>query len=222
LNKKATHLQWLFVFLGGAMKNKINFEKYDWRALNPQPVIGVDEVGRGCLAGPVYAAAVIIPEGFDTQGLTDSKKISEKKRNQLSEKIWQGCEVSLGFASVEEIDEINILWASLLAMKRAVEGLKKTSAHVLVDGNKKIPKITLPQTTLVKGDLRAEPVSAAAIVAKVYRDKLMKELAEKFPGYGLEGHKGYATQDHKEAIEKLGPQYFHRKSFAGVKEHLTL
>ena len=200
--------------------NKKTYDPFPWRTLEPQPVIGVDEVGRGCLAGPVYAAAVIIPEGFDTTGLTDSKKISEKRRDVLSKRIWDGCQVSLGFATVDEIDEINILWASLLAMKRAVDGLKQKSAHVLVDGNKKIPRITLPQTTLVKGDFRAEPVAAASIVAKVYRDNLMKELAEKFPGYGLEGHKGYATADHKKAIEELGPQKFHRKSFAGVREFL--
>lgn len=196
------------------------YEKFDWKSVSPQPAIGVDEVGRGCLAGPVHAAAVVIPEGFDTKGLTDSKKLSEKRRETLSARIWEGCHVSLGFATVEEIDEINILWASLLAMKRAVEGLKLTTAHVLVDGNKKIPKIDFPQTTLVKGDFRAEPIAAASIVAKVYRDNLMKELAEKFPGYGLEGHKGYATIPHKEAIAKLGPQDFHRKSFAGVREHL--
>lgn len=201
-------------------KTMKSFEPYLWKELKPQPVIGVDEVGRGCLAGPVYAAAVVIPEGFDISGLTDSKKLSEKRRNELSKRIWEGCHVSLGFATVEEIDDINILWASLLAMKRAVEGLKLDQAHVLVDGNKKIPKVSLPQTTLVKGDLRAEPVAAASIVAKVYRDGLMKELAEKFPGYGLEGHKGYATASHKEAIKDLGPQNFHRKSFAGVREFL--
>ncbi len=201
-------------------KSKIIYEPFAWRELSPQPVIGVDEVGRGCLAGPVYAAAVIIPPKFDTTGLTDSKKLSEKRRDFFAKRIHEGCLVSLGFATVEEIDKINILWASLLAMKRAVDGLKQTSAHVLVDGNKEIPKINFPQTTLIKGDLRAEPVAAASIVAKVYRDSLMKELAEKFPGYGLEGHKGYATVDHKEAIAKLGPQDFHRKSFAGVREHI--
>lgn len=196
------------------------FEPFPWRELSPQPVIGVDEVGRGCLAGPVYAAAVIIPPEFDTTGLTDSKKLTEKRREQLSVQIYQGCLVSLGFATVEEIDKINILWASLLAMKRAVDGLKQSQAHVIVDGNKKIPKVDLPQTTIVKGDLRAEPIGAASIVAKVYRDNLMKELALKYPGYGLEGHKGYATKDHKQAIAQLGPQNFHRKSFAGVREHL--
>ena len=196
------------------------FERFPWRDLSPQPVIGVDEVGRGCLAGPVYAAAVIIPDGFDTSGLTDSKKLSEKRREELSKQIHAGCLVSLGFASVEEIDEINILWASLLAMKRAVEGLGVDHGHVLVDGNKAIPKIDFPQTTLVKGDLRAAPVAAASIVAKVYRDHLMMDLATDYPGYGLEGHKGYATPTHKEAIKELGPQSFHRKSFAGVREHL--
>ena len=199
---------------------KKNFEPFDWKALEPQPVIGVDEVGRGCLAGPVYAAAVIIPEGLKIAGLTDSKKLSAKRREELSIIINEQCQVSLGFATVAEIDEINILWASLLAMKRAVDRLKQEKAHVLVDGNKKIPKISLPQTTLIKGDLRAAPVAAASIVAKVYRDNLMQELSEKNPGYGLEGHKGYATAPHKEAIKNLGPlEGLHRSSFAGVKEH---
>jgi ribonuclease HII len=194
---------------------------FDWKTLRPQPVIGVDEVGRGCLAGPVYAAAVILPENKELKGLTDSKKLSEKKREMFSEIIYESCQVSLGFASVEEINEINILWASLLAMKRAVDGLEVERAHVLVDGNKKIPKIDFPQTTLIKGDLRAAPVAAASIVAKVFRDRLMVELSEKYPGYGLEGHKGYATATHKEAISKLGPQKeIHRATFGGVREFL--
>ena len=201
------------------MKKK-TFEPFDWKTLKPQPVIGVDEVGRGCLAGPVYAAAAVIPEGFDYSQLTDSKKLSEKRREELSKEIHDNCHVALGFATVQEIEEINILWASLLAMKRAVDRLQLKKAHVLVDGNKKIPKIDLPQTTLVKGDLRAAPVAAASIVAKVYRDNLMKELGEKNPGYGLEDHKGYATPIHKEAIKRLGPKDFHRASFAGVREHL--
>lgn len=202
------------------MASKKIYDPFPWRDVDPQPVIGVDEVGRGCLAGPVYAAAVIIPDGFDTSGLTDSKKISEKKREELSVRIHEGCHVGLGFATVEEIDEINILWASLLAMKRAVDQLKQENAHVIVDGNKKIPKLELPQTTLVKGDFRAEPVAAASIVAKVFRDNLMKEFGAKYPGYGLEDHKGYATPIHKKAIAELGPLKIHRASFAGVKEHL--
>ena len=187
-----------------------------------QPVIGVDEVGRGCLAGPVYAAAVIIPDGFKPSGLTDSKKLSEKRREELATEIHKGCLVGLGFATVEEIDKINILWASLLAMKRAVEKLNQKTAHVIVDGNKEIPKINYSQTTIVKGDFRAEPIAAASIVAKVYRDNLMKEMAKEFPGYGLEGHKGYATLSHKEAIAKLGPKKIHRRTFAGVKEYIQL
>lgn len=196
---------------------------FPWRELAIQPVIGVDEVGRGCLAGPVHAAAVIIPDGFDTQGLTDSKKISEKKRNELSQRIHDGCIVGIGVASVEEIGEINILWASLLAMKRAVDQIKVDQAFVLVDGNREIPKIAWPQQTLIKGDFRAAPVAAASIVAKVFRDNLMTELGAKYPGYGLEKHKGYGTPIHKKAIQELGPvPGIHRATFAGVKEHLQI
>ena len=181
------------------MASQINYEPVLWRELSPQPVIGVDEVGRGCLAGPVYAAAVIIPPEFDTTGLTDSKKISAKRREELSKKIHEGCFVSLGFATVQEIDEINILQASLLAMRRAVEGLKQKKAYVIVDGNQKIPGVTFPQETIVKGDFRAEPIAAASIVAKVYRDGLMKDFESTYPGYGLGDHKGYGTKVHKEA-----------------------
>lgn len=202
------------------MASQINLEPVLWRELSPQPVIGVDEVGRGCLAGPVYAAAVIIPEGFDTTGLTDSKKISAKRREEVSKKIHGGCHVSLGFATVEEIDEINILQASLLAMRRAVDGLKQKVAYVIVDGNQKIPGITLPQETIIKGDFRAEPIAAASIVAKVYRDNLMKDFDVNYPGYGLGDHKGYGTKAHKEAIAELGPTVLHRATFAGVKEYL--
>jgi ribonuclease HII len=202
------------------MAKKVLWAPYNWSSLEPQPVIGVDEVGRGCLAGPVYAAAVILPLDCPIEGLTDSKKISEKKREFLAEQIHDLFEVGLGFATVEEIDRLNILQASLLAMKRAVLKLKPTQAHILVDGNQRIPHLDFPQTTLVKGDFRAEPVAAASIVAKVYRDQLMKEMGDKHPGYGLEDHKGYATKVHKEAIAKRGPLSIHRSSFAGVKEFL--
>jgi ribonuclease HII len=199
---------------------KLAFEPFPWKGLHPDPVVGVDEVGRGCLAGPVFAAAVILPENLPFSGLTDSKKLSEKRREELSLLIHQHCQVSIAFASVIEIDQFNILQASLLAMKRAVEGLNIESAHVIVDGNQKIPQLTMEQTTVIKGDLRAEPIAAASIVAKVYRDQQMKDLAKDYPGYGLEDHKGYATASHKQAIAQLGPQFFHRKSFAGVKEHI--
>ncbi|MCB0378154.1 MAG: ribonuclease HII [Bdellovibrionales bacterium] len=199
-------------------KKKLTFDPYPWRNLKPYPVVGVDEVGRGCLAGSVYAAAVILSDEFVIEGLTDSKKLTAKRREELSELIHQHCRVSIAFATVEEIDRFNILRASLLAMKRAVEALNLDQAHILVDGNQRIPGLTFEQTTLVKGDLRAEPVAAASIVAKVFRDNEMVELGQEFPGYGLEDHKGYATKVHKDAIEKLGPAPFHRTSFAGVRE----
>ena len=189
---------------------------FPWKDLTPQPVIGVDEVGRGCLAGPVYAGAVIIPKGFDTSGLTDSKKISEIQRNKLCSRIFTHCPVGIGFATLGEIEEINILWASLLAMKRAVESLGFQAGHVLVDGNKKIPELTLKQTTLVKGDLRAEPVAAASIVAKVCRDRLMGELGKVYPGYGFEQHKGYGTYRHRQIIREKGTIRIHRRGFAGI------
>ncbi len=199
---------------------KSGLDPFDWRKLNPQPVIGVDEVGRGCLAGPVYAGAVIIPKGFGTSELTDSKKLSEKQREKLSSCILAACPVGLGFATVEEIGEMNILWASLLAMKRSVESLRQKVAHVLVDGNHKIPGLAFRQTTLIKGDLRAEPVAAASIVAKVCRDRLMKEFGEKYPGYGFEDHKGYGTFRHRQIIREKGPLEIHRNGFSGVREHL--
>jgi len=195
-------------------------EPYLWQELKPYPIIGVDEVGRGCLAGPVYAAAVILPEGYELKGLTDSKKLSAVQRKKLSQQIYQDCKVSLGFASVDEIDQINILQASLLAMKRAVEGFELIRAHVIVDGNQKIPGLQLTQTTIIQGDSRALPIAAASVVAKVYRDELMFELGQKYNGYGLQEHKGYATLQHKESIKNLGPTEIHRKSFAGVKEHV--
>ena len=188
----------------------------------PSPVIGVDEVGRGCLAGDVYAAACILDTSHIFDHYTDSKKLTPKRRDVLCEEIQLNHQVCIGVATVEEIDEINILKASLLAMKRAVEGLGQASGHVIVDGTFKIPGLatSFSQTTLTKGDLRAAPVAAASIVAKVTRDKMISELEGIYPGYGFAKHKGYSTKVHKEAIEKLGPAPVHRKSFAGVKEFL--
>lgn len=200
---------------------KSGFKPFPWRELRPQPVIGVDEVGRGCLAGPVYAGAVIIPKGFDTSNITDSKKLSEKEREKLSSRIFLNCSVGIGFATVQEIEEFNILWASLLAMERAVESLGQKEGHVLVDGNKKIPGLVFKQTTLVKGDLRAEPVAAASIVAKVCRDRLMKEFGKQYPDYGFEKHKGYGTIKHREIIMEKGPLKIHRNGFSGVKESVS-
>jgi ribonuclease HII len=151
--------------------------------------------------------------------------LSEKRREDLAPLILERHWVGLGFATVEEIDAINIFQASMLAMKRAVENLEalmgQKTGHLLVDGNFKVPGLDRQQTTLVKGDLRCSPISAASIVAKVTRDRLMKELALKYPQYGFENHKGYAAPTHKKAIEEVGPSIHHRRSFAGVKEHLA-
>lgn len=195
--------------------------KFDWRSIQPGPIIGVDEVGRGCLAGPVYAAAVILTETLDCSHFVDSKILSEKRREVLSIEIESQHRTSLGFATVEEINTLNIFHASLLAMKRAVEGLRVKRGHILVDGKFPIPGLHgFAQTCLVKGDMRAEPVAAASICAKVARDRLLVQLGEKFPLYGFEKHKGYSTKEHKQAIKKVGPCLHHRSTFAGVKEFL--
>ncbi len=198
-----------------------NLEPFAWAQLTPAPVIGVDEVGRGCLAGPVFAAAVVLqgpPEHW--LELTDSKLLSEARREAWAARIWESCLVGLGFATVEEIASLNILQASLLAMDRAVKSLSLSSGHILVDGNQRIPGWEAwAQTTLVKGDLRAQPVAAASIVAKVARDRKMRDLAELYPEYGFEKHKGYCTANHKQAIAEWGPCLEHRKLFGGVREH---
>ena len=187
----------------------------------PNPVIGVDEVGRGCLAGPVYAAAVILTPDTKLE-FTDSKLLSAKRREELSTEIHAQFKVSIAFATVAEIEKLNILHASLLAMKRAVEALKVETGHVLVDGHMSIPGLRgFLQSPIVKGDLRAQPVAAASIVAKVARDKWMHELDEKYPGYGFAEHKGYATESHRRAIQELGPCTEHRALFAGVREHMA-
>lgn len=202
----------------------LEFEPVDWKVLGPGPIIGVDEVGRGCLAGPVVAGAALLRSEEGLEFLTDSKLLSEKQREEYAPLIEQAHWVGIGVASVEEIDSINILQASLLAMRRAVEELEKKmnakAGHVLIDGNKAIPRFQRRQTTFVKGDLRVAPISAAAIVAKVFRDRMMRELGGQFPHYGFESHKGYASPVHKKAIADHGPCLWHRKTFAGVKEHL--
>ena len=203
------------------MSKKIIYDPFEWQGLAPAPIIGVDEVGRGCLAGRVYAAAVILDESKNLDIYTDSKKLTAKRREELTEIILKDHQWGLGFASVEEVDEINIFRAALLAMKRAVEELGVSSGHVVVDGSHTIPDLVgFAQTSLVKGDLRCAPVAAASILAKVTRDKYISDLGEEFPQYGFEGHKGYATKVHKEAIKLHGPCRVHRKTFAGVKEYL--
>ena len=177
---------------------------------------GTDEVGRGPLAGPVVAAAVILDPDKPIIGLADSKKLSEKKRESLFEEIKEKSLVwSIARASVEEIDQINILHASLLAMKRAIEQLSVSPEYVLVDGNR-CPKITIPCAPVVRGDSRVACISAASILAKVSRDREMVALDEVYPGYGLAKHKGYPTKFHLEALKALGVNELYRKSFKPV------
>lgn len=211
--------------------SSVLLEKINWRKFGPV-VIGVDEVGRGCLAGPVGAAATL----FDFSGLedevTDSKALTPKRREALYEKIMSTHPTAFAFASVEEIDEINILQASFLAMKRAVDLLgahefvraKKLDwerVPILIDGHMKSPHWDKTrQTPLIKGDLRCAPISAASIVAKVLRDRWMMEQESSFPEYGFGVHKGYSTVVHKEALVRKGPCALHRKTFSGVKELL--
>lgn len=202
-------------------KNK-KFEPFLWKNLEPHPIIGVDEVGRGCLAGRVYAAAVILNENVDTTSFTDSKALSEKRREELAREVLRYHHYGIGFASVDEVDRLNILQASLLAMKRAVLELNVTDGHIIVDGNMRIPSLAgFVQTPLVKGDLRAAPVAAASILAKVTRDHYITEMASVYPNYGFEKHKGYSTQLHKSAIADIGPCEIHRRSFKGVREYLS-
>jgi ribonuclease HII len=189
----------------------------DWSVFSPVPVIGVDEAGRGCLAGPVCAGAVILVKKVKRGTFGDSKTLSASRREELFELIQLEHQWGVGFASVEEIERLNIFRASLLAMKRAIGALKVKGGHALVDGKFKIPGLKgFEQTALIKGDARCAPISAASIVAKVSRDRLMVELAEKFPSYGFEIHKGYATELHRARISEHGPCEHHRRTFAGV------
>ena len=183
-------------------------------------IAGVDEVGRGPLAGAVVAAAVILDPKKPIEGLADSKKLSEKKRNQLNLEIREKALCwSLGRAEVDEIDDINILQASLLAMKRAVEGLSIRPDHVKIDGNKGID-MEISMETIIKGDSKVAAISAASIIAKVSRDKEMTELDLLHPEYGFASHKGYPTKQHREALIKHGALSHHRKSFKPVKDAL--
>jgi len=196
----------------------VSLEPYLWQQ-DPFPLIGVDEVGRGCLAGPVVAAAVLVESSdfvFDSR-ITDSKKITEKNRELLASEIQSVLKTGIGWASPQEIDEINILQASFLAMERAVQAIGVKEGFVLVDGKFPIPNLKgFRQRPLIKGDLRAQPIGAASILAKVYRDRLMKDLAKEVSEYGFEIHKGYPTKAHKEALEKHGFTEHHRRSFRGV------
>lgn len=182
---------------------------------HPLPVVGVDEAGRGPLAGPVVAAAVILPERKVPRGIDDSKKLCATARETLSGRLYRVAVVGVGVASVEEIDTINIFWATMLAMTRAVEALGVAPGMVLVDGNI-CPRWHHPSTPVVGGDALCLSIAAASIIAKHHRDRLMLEADAAHPGYGWASNKGYASAGHREALERLGPTPLHRRSFARV------
>ncbi len=196
----------------------MEYKQVNYLKFSPQPTVGVDEAGRGCLAGPVFAGAVILnfPQQFQ-----DSKLLSAQQREKLAKEIKKHHIFGIGIASTEEIETLNIHQASLLAMKRSVENLKIQSGHLIIDGKFTIQSLPqFNQTALIKGDRRALPIMAAGILAKTERDHLLFSYGKKYPEYGFERHKGYATKTHKKAIEKYGPCCIHRKNFSGVKEFL--
>ena len=179
-------------------------------------VAGVDEVGRGPLAGPVVAAAVILDPANIPDGLNDSKKLTAKKREVLYDQIMSAAQVSIAEASVAEIDEHNILRASHIAMVRAIEGLASTPDHILIDGNMVPRGLTISSETIVKGDGRSQSIAAASIVAKLWRDRHMVDLAQQFPYYGWERNAGYGTAQHFKGLETHGVTPHHRRSFAPI------
>lgn len=177
-------------------------------------VCGVDEAGRGPLAGPVCAAAVVLPETCQIEGLNDSKKLSEKKREALFDIIKEkAVAYSIAFGTLEEIEEFNILEATFIAMNRAIEGLNIPADFAIIDGNRVPKNIKIPCETVVKGDSKSLSVAAASILAKVTRDRLMLEIDEKYPQYNFKKHKGYGTKEHADLILEYGPSPVHRMSF---------
>lgn len=182
--------------------------KYGYKA-----VCGVDEAGRGPLAGPVCAAAVILPANTIIDGVNDSKKLTEKKREELFDIIKEtAISYSVAFASVEEIENLNILNATMLAMKRAVEGLDVNADYAIIDGNK-LPQLDIPCEYIIKGDAKSMSIASASILAKVSRDRLLYKYAQEYPQYRFDKHKGYGTKLHIQALKEFGPCPYHRKSF---------
>ena len=187
------------------------------------PEAGTDEAGRGCLAGPVVAAAIILPPDFQHPLLNDSKQVSKKHRDELR-LIIENTALSwaVAFCSPEEIDKINILNASILAMHRALDGLTVKPKHILVDGNRFKSYGNIPHNTMIKGDARFIAIAAASILAKTHRDEFMEKLHLDFPEYGWDNNAGYPTEKHRNAIARLGPTIHHRKSFTLLKSQITL
>ncbi len=182
-------------------------------------IAGVDEAGRGPLAGPVVAAAVILDRRCAAEGLRDSKTLTEKRRRELAAMLWKSARIGVGVASVDEIDSLNILRASLLAMARAVANLPLAPTMAIVDGNIK-PKLTCPAYTVVRGDAKSMSIAAASIIAKTTRDRMMLELARDYPDYCWQSNKGYAAPAHREALDRFGVTPHHRRSFSPIHNML--
>ena len=193
----------------------MNWLEYENKAIKNgyKAVCGVDEAGRGPLAGPVCAAAVILPANTIIDGVNDSKKLTEKKREELFDIIKEtAISYSVAFASVEEIENFNILDATMLAMKRAVEGLDVNADYAIIDGNK-LPQLDIPCEYIIKGDAKSMSIASASILAKVSRDRLLYKYAQEYPQYRFDKHKGYGTKLHIQALKEFGPCPYHRKSF---------
>ncbi len=202
-------------------RKHFNFEQLGPLWARPGLVAGVDEAGRGPLAGPVVAAAVILDELKPIKGLADSKVLSARRREALTEEILaKSLCCCIAVASAEEIDDLNILQATLLAMQRAVAGLRLLPHRVVVDGNR-APLLSMPVAAVIKGDTKVAAISAASILAKTHRDGLCLQLHEIFPGYGFATHKGYPTAAHLQALQRLGPCSAHRRSYAPVRAALS-
>ncbi|MBA3725264.1 MAG: ribonuclease HII [Armatimonadetes bacterium] len=183
---------------------------------------GADEAGRGPLAGPVVAAAVILPRRFDATGINDSKLLTPPQREEAAARIKDRACYCIVVSEVAEIDRINILQASLLAMQRALVGLSKSPLGALIDGNQPVRDLPFPGQCVVKGDQKYAQIAAASILAKTYRDQLMRDLSFHFPEYGFDHNFGYSTPEHFRALDKYGPCALHRRSFAPIKERLQL
>jgi ribonuclease HII len=194
----------------------LRYERRLWRA-GARAVAGVDEAGVGPMAGPVVAAAVIFAPENHIRGVHDSKQLTPEQREALIDRIiGRALAVGVGIAEVEEIDRLNIYWATMRASVRALEAMGRAPDHVLVDG-REIPRLAFPQTRIVGGDRKSFCIAAASIVAKVTRDRMMREYEERYPGYGFAQHKGYCTADHIETLNRLGPSPIHRRSYAPVR-----
>jgi len=206
---------------GQRLRKMLRFETLLWEK-GHDAVAGIDEAGMSPLAGPVSAAAVILKPGTRIIGIDDSKKLDPSAREALAEEIKQKAAAwCVAFVEVEEIDSINIYWAGLLAMRRALEGLQSTPQHLLIDA-KRLKEVAIPQQAIIKGDAKSASIAAASILAKVARDALMRELDICYPGYGFADHKGYPVPAHYAALSKLGACAAHRRSFGPVREVLGL